>query len=58
MNSLFKPYLPVDGEGFVRIENLSNVLDAELSVGLLTRVLRKAEESTELQTKASVDKLL
>lgn len=53
MNSLFKPYLPVDEEGFVRIENLSSVLDTDISIALLTRAMRKAEESTELQANVS-----
>lgn len=51
MNSLFKPYLPVDEEGFVRIENLTSVLDTDFSIASLTRAMRKAEESTEPQAK-------
>lgn len=60
MNSLFKPYLPVDEEGFVRIENLSGVLDSEISIAQLTRAMRKAEESNESQAKVMhrcVDKM-
>lgn len=54
MNSLFKPYLPVDEEGFVRIENMSSVLDSGFPIGQLTRALRKAEEFAESQPQAKV----
>lgn len=45
MNSLFKPYLPVDGEGFVTIDNIDDVLNIEHSHTNLTRCIRKSEET-------------
>lgn len=44
MNSLFKPYLPVDGEGFVTVDNIDDVLDMEYSHTKLAHCIRKSEE--------------
>lgn len=44
MNSLFKPYLPVDGEGFVTVDNIDDVLNMEYSLTNLSRCIRKSEE--------------
>lgn len=44
MNSLFKPYLPVDGEGFVTVDNIDDVLNMAYSFSNLSRCIRKSEE--------------
>lgn len=49
MNSIFKPYLPVDAEGFVTIDNPNDILDKEYSIASLIRCLKKAEQQTEPQ---------
>lgn len=47
MNSLFKPYLPVDEEGFVTINNSNDILDKEYQLAPLIRCIKKAEERSE-----------
>lgn len=47
MNSLFKPYLPVDEEGFVTIDNSNHILDKEYQLAPLIRCIKKAEERSE-----------
>lgn len=49
MNSLFKPYLPVDGEGYVTVTNAAEILDKEISITKLTQCLKKSEERTEVR---------
>lgn len=44
MNSLFKPYLPVDDEGFVTVDSMDDILNKEISHGSLLRCLKKTEE--------------
>lgn len=49
MNSLFKPYLPVDDEGFVTVANLNDILDKEYALAPLVRCLKKAETQLEMR---------
>lgn len=50
MNSTFKCFLPVDKEGFVMVDRLSNIIDMDFSFNNLTRVVRNAEERIECPT--------
>lgn len=47
MNSVFKPYLPVDGEGFVTIDNPDDILDKEYSIRALIKCIKKLEQQSE-----------
>lgn len=47
MNSLFKPYLPVDREGFVTIANPNDILMKEYALTNLIRCVKKAEMRSE-----------
>lgn len=47
MNSVFKPYLPVDGEGFVTIDNPDDILDKEYSITALIKCIKKLEQQSE-----------
>lgn len=49
MNSLFKPYLPVDEEGFVTITDSNDILNKEYGLSPLIRCLKKAELHSEVQ---------
>lgn len=48
MNSLFKPYLPVDEEGFVTIANSNDILNKEYALAPLIRCIKKAEVRSEV----------
>lgn len=50
-NSLFKPYLPVDKEGFATADNLNDILDKEYALAPLIHCLKKAELRVEVQPK-------
>lgn len=54
MNSLFKPYLPVDEEGFVTIADSNDILDKEYSLASLIRCVKKAEIKIEVQQNEEV----
>lgn len=58
MNSLFKPYLPVDGEGFVTIDNIDDVLNMEYSLTNLSRCIRKSEERATSSTSGQVGEVI
>lgn len=49
MNSLFKPYLPLDEEGFVTISNSDDILSKEYALAPLIRGLKKAELHLEVR---------
>lgn len=49
MNSLFKPYLPVDKEGFPTIDNPMDILQKEISLSPLIRALKKADNQSQVQ---------
>lgn len=49
MNSLFKPYLPVDDEGFVTIANSNDILTKEYALAPLIRCIKKAEVRSEVR---------
>lgn len=49
MNSLFKPYLPLDEEGFVTISNSHDILSKEYALSPLIRCLKKAELHLEVR---------
>lgn len=54
MNSLFKPYLPVDAEGFVTIANTGDILDKEYPLSPLVRSLKKVEIHLEPHEESEV----
>lgn len=58
MNSLFKPYLPVDDEGFVTIDNTNDILEKEISNGALRRCLKKYEERPTTSTAQPTDEVI
>ncbi|XP_055295910.1 uncharacterized protein LOC129565268 [Sitodiplosis mosellana] len=49
MNSLFKPYLPVDEEGFVTIADSNDILNKEYALAPLIRCIKKAELRSEVR---------
>lgn len=49
MNSLFKPYLPVDEEGFVTVANSNDILNKEYALAPLIRCIKKAELRSEVR---------
>lgn len=54
MNSMFKPYLPVDREGFVTIANPNQILDKEINLKPLIHCLKKADLHLDVRTNAEV----
>lgn len=49
MNSLFKPYLPLDEEGYVTITDSNDILNKEYELSPLIRSLKKAEMNLDMR---------